>query len=739
MKFIELFKNDFPASLTVFFVALPLCLGVALASGAPLASGLISGIIGGVVVGFLSASQSSVSGPAAGMVAVVLSAIESVGTFQAFTLSLFLAGGLQILMGISRIGFIGSYIPKNIIQGLLAAIGIILILKQIPHALGFDRGNEGDFAFFQNDGENTFSEIWRATSFFSPAAIFISVSSIVFLSFWNKGRFRQNNFLPPSLVVVLFGIGINELLLIYFPEASISREHLVNIPSFQNPGDIFTFPDFTKILNPTIWAAAFTIAIVATLETLINIEATDNLDPQKRSTPPNKELFAQGVGNAVSGLLGGIPITSVVVRSSVNINSGAKTKASTIFHGFWLLIGLLFLPTVLNQIPYASLAAILIFAGYKLTKIKMFVRMYERGWSQFIPFVVTVVSIVLTDLLTGILIGSGVSIFFLLKGNLDHPFLVVEEQKNFGNTKLISLPNQISFLNKARVKALLRHINENDKVIIDGSRAHFVDSDVVEIFREFVTQTAPQKGIKVNVVGFKALGIEKDYIEFSGVLDKEAQQSLMPIQILELLKRGNERFGSGNSSNKLFNYQVSATSDIQNPMAAVLSCVDSRTSPDLIMDASIGDLISIRIAGNIITPEIAGSVELATTELGVRLVVILGHSNCGAISQSLKQNNFGNFKSILNEINHSILKVIPTQLDSIEADKATVNQVSMMNIRHSCDRLKSMSPILRNQLETGKIGLVAGFYDTTTGLVTFDTLEFSEKNIPESPPKIIIG
>jgi carbonic anhydrase len=727
VKIFSHLKSDFPASLAVFFVALPLCLGVALASGAPLASGLLAGIIGGIVVGLFSSSQSSVSGPAAGMVTVVLMAIENVGSFSAFTLALVLAGGFQIVMGITRIGFIASYIPKNVIQGLLAAIGTILILKQVPHALGFDKGTEGDFAFFQEDGENTFSEIWRAFSYFSPAAIFISGLSILFLTIWSRSRLANLSFLPPSLLVVLFGILVNGLLMEHFPQWAISHEHLVKIPSFRDPADIFNFPDFSQVLNHKVWMAGLTIAIVATLETLINIEATDNLDPQKGATPPNKELVAQGIGNAISGLIGGIPITSVVVRSSVNINSGGKTKASTVLHGFWLLGGLLVLPTFLNKIPYSSLAAILIFAGYKLTKIKVFVRMYERGWSQFIPFVVTVGSIVLTDLLTGILIGSGVSIYYLLKSNLDHPFLVVEERKNFGNTKVITLPNQVSFLNKARIKSMLRHIKEKEKVIIDATQAHYVDSDVVEIFREFVSLTAPQKGIKVNILGFRALGTEKDYIAFSGVLDKESQKQLMPEQILELLVSGNERFISGNSSNKVFSYQVSATADIQNPMAAVLSCVDSRTSPDLIMDASIGDLISIRIAGNIMTPEIAGSVELATKELGVKLVVILGHSNCGAISQAIKQNGFGNFSSILGEINKSILQVQTSAEGNLFADKATVNQVSMLNIRYSAKRLKDLSPILAGQITTGEVGLVAGFYDTTTGKVTFDKLEYFGK------------
>jgi len=718
-------RYDLPASLSVFFVALPLCLGVALASGAPLASGLLAGAIGGIVVGLLSSSHASVSGPAAGMVAVVLTCYEQLGSIPAFGMALAVAGLIQILAGYLRIGFISAYIPKNIIQGLLTAIGIILILKQIPHAVGLDKSYEGDFSFFQKDGENTFSEIWNATSFFTPGALILSITSVFFLVAWDKTPLRKLVFFPPSLFVVIFGIGANTLLSFYFPDLAIGEEHMVHLPSIHNGDQLVILPDPGALLRSKTWISAVTIAIVASLETLINIEATDNLDPYRRGTPPNKELFAQGTGNLISGLIGGIPITSVVVRSSVNLQAGARSKASTILHGVWLLVGFFFLSGVLNKIPLSVLAAILMMAGYKLTKVEVFTSMYKKGLSQFIPFLVTCLAIVFTDLLTGIIIGSGVSIIFLLKSNLENPFMVVEERKHIGETMRITLPNQVSFLNKARILKQLRKIPKKEKVIIDATQTHYIDPDVVEIFQDFMNTEAKQKGIQLNILGMEALGEGRDHIEFTGVLNKEAQQNLHPAEILNLLKEGNKRFMEGNPSHKYFGQQILATSDNQSPMAVVVSCIDSRTSPELILDAGIGDLISIRIAGNIITDSIVGSVEIACAEIGVNLVVVMGHSNCGAVTQAMLGNERGNIKWISSEIEPSVIQAGLREPERAEITPGFINQVSMLNLRHSVLKLKRLSPFLEAGIKKGQIGLVAGFYDTTTGKVTFDKMEYS--------------
>ena len=400
-------KNDIPASIVVFLVALPLCLGVALASGAPLLSGILAGIIGGIVVGILSKSHTSVSGPAAGLAAVVLAAITQLGNFNVFLLAVCLAGLIQLAAGIAKVGFIANFMPTNVIKGLLAAIGIILILKQIPHAVGFDKDYEGDFSFFQQDGENTFSELLNIFKYFSWGAIIISGISILVMIFWDKTPLKRFKYLPASLVVVILGVLINLFFQKSFPSIALMQEHLVNIPAMDGINSLITMPDFKSIGNSQVWIVALTIAIVASIETLLNLEAVENLDPHKRVASPNKELVAQGVGNILSGLIGGIPITSVIVRSSVNINAGAETKMSAILHGLFLLLSLLLLSPVLNLIPLASLASILLLTGYKLAKISLFKDMYSKGLNQFIPFAVTVVAIVFTDLLVGVLIGYG--------------------------------------------------------------------------------------------------------------------------------------------------------------------------------------------------------------------------------------------------------------------------------------------------------------------------------------------
>jgi MFS superfamily sulfate permease-like transporter len=715
-------QKDIPASLAVFFVALPLCLGIALASGAPMVSGLISGILGGILIGFLSGSHSSVSGPAAGMVAVVLSAQSTLGSFHVFSVALFLAGGFQVLAGWLKSGFIAGYIPKNIIQGLLVAIGLILMLKQIPHMVGLDKDFEGDFSFFQKDGENTFSEILNSVYFFTPAALILSLVSICILVYWDKSILSRFSFMPSSLFVVLLGIGFNAYLQTAFPDIAINKEHLVQIPAFGDLGSALVFPNFSELLNPRVWWVAVTIAVVASLETLINIEATDNLDPYKRSSPNNRELMAQGAGNLVAGLIGGLPITSVVVRSAVNLQAGGRTRASAILHGVWLLVGFLLLARYLNLIPFASLAAILMVAGYKLAKIEIFQKMYRRGWSQFIPFLATVFAIVFTDLLTGVCVGSLVSLFFLMKSNLENPFARVEEKKTIGDTTHITFPNQVSFLHKAAIKEMLRDIPSKGKIIFDGSQTHFIDSDVVELLKDFIQNGAPARKILVNVFQMNPLGEHANQKQFSDVLSKENQKDLDPPSILQLLKEGNKRFTSGKPSAKFIRGQISDSSAQQNPMAVVISCIDSRTSPDLVFDAGLGDIVSIRIAGNIITREIAGSVEMACREMGVRLVVILGHSNCGAIMQSLELNQDGNIKFIFDEIQPSIEQA---KIRKAESDPALVNQVAMLNLRRSVKKLRETSTWLSDYIEAGEVGMVAGFYNTQSGEIVFDTLEYS--------------
>lgn len=497
-------KNDFPASIVVFLVALPLCLGVALASGAPLLSGVISGIIGGIVVGILSQSHISVSGPAAGLAAVVLAAITQLGTYDIFLLAVCIAGLIQLVAGIFRVGFIANFMPSNVIKGLLAAIGIILILKQIPHAVGFDKDYEGDFSFFQQDGENTFSELLNIFSYFSWGAIIISGLSILAMIFWDKTPLKKFKYLPASLFVVVLGLLLNLLFINFFPALALTDAHLVNIPKLEGIDSLITMPDFGSIGNSQVWIVALTIAIVASIETLLNLEAVENLDPHKRLASPNKELVAQGIGNMLAGLVGGIPITSVIVRSSVNINAGGETKMSAILHGVFLLISLLLLSPLLNMIPLASLASILLLTGYKLAKVSLFKDMYNKGLNQFIPFAVTVLAIVFTDLLIGVLIGTAISIFYILKRNFKNAYHFNKETFHTGDVVTIRLSEEVSFLNKASIKQTLADIPENSKVLIDATNSTYIDYDVMEVIKDFIEVQAPEKGILATLKGFKS-------------------------------------------------------------------------------------------------------------------------------------------------------------------------------------------------------------------------------------------
>lgn len=488
-------KKDFPASIVVFLVALPLCLGIALASGAPPFTGLIAGIVGGIVVAACSGSQLSVSGPAAGLTVIVFGAITSLGNFQVFLLAVVLAGILQLILGLIKAGTIGNYFPSSVIEGMLAAIGIILILKQLPHAFGVDSDFFGDDGFFQQDHKNTFSAILWAADHFSLAAIIISALSIAVLLVWPK--IKQVSLVPAPLVVVL--VGIFGALLFGGTHTPLKAAQFVNIPVVSNAAaffNLFSLPDFSAINNPKVWIAAVTIAVVASLETLLSIEAVDKIDPIKRVTPTNRELVAQGIGNIISGLLGGLPMTSVIVRSSANVNAGGRTKMSAIFHGVFLLLSLLFIPKILNMIPYACLAAILLVTGYKLARLSLFKHMYHKGWDQFVPFVVTILAVLFTDLLKGVGIGMLVSIFYLLRTNMRNPFFYRISQEGDKKHIRIKLAEEVSFLNKAAIQVVLTNIPKETTVIIDGSNARYIDPDVLETIFNF-KHSAYTKGIIV--------------------------------------------------------------------------------------------------------------------------------------------------------------------------------------------------------------------------------------------------
>lgn len=500
-------KSDFASGLVVFLVALPLCLGIAMASGAPLFSGIISGVIGGIVVGYLSKSHISVSGPAAGLTAIILTAITDLGAFDVFLTAVFIAGLIQLALGFIKAGSISNYFPTNVIEGMLAGIGIIIILKQLPHAFGYDSDFEGDMAFAQADGNNTFSTLFGVLNYIQLGSIIISFVSIAILIVWDKITFlKKLKLVPGALVAVVIGVVLNEIFVVTGSSLAIMKEHLVSLPvptTLEEFKQIIVTPNFSGITNPQVWIVGLTIAIVASIETLLCIEASDRMDVHKRYTDTNVELKAQGIGNIVSSLLGGLPMTSVVVRSSANNNAGAKSKMSAIIHGVLLLVSVLTIPFILNKIPLATLAAILILVGYKLAKPATFKHFWDNGKYQFIPFIVTLLAVVFLDLLKGVALGIIISIIFILRGNLKRAYSFRKEEYVDGDVIHIDLAQEVSFLNKSAIKLTLNEIPENSRVIINAHDTVYIAHDILDLIREFKATRAKDENIKVKLKGFK--------------------------------------------------------------------------------------------------------------------------------------------------------------------------------------------------------------------------------------------
>lgn len=498
-------SQNFASGLVVFLVALPLCLGIALASGAPPLSGIIAGIIGGIVVGAISNSNISVSGPAAGLTAIVLTAITDLGAFELFLCAGLIAGILQLVLGFIRAGSISNYFPNNVIEGMLAGIGIIIILKQIPHALGFDKDYEGNQTLFENGFNfNYFNELFSAIH---PGAVVVTLVSIAILLTWEKVAFlKRIKMLPGALVAVIAGILLNQFFVSIGSSLAISAEHLVPLPvpqSIEDFKNLITLPDFNGFTNPKVWIAGATIAVVASIETLLCIEASDRLDVRRRITDTNLELKAQGIGNLVSSLIGGLPMTSVVVRSSANANAGATSKSSAIIHGVLLLVCVLSIPFILNLIPLATLAAVLILVGYKLAKPATFKHFWHKGKYQFIPFVATVLAVVFTDLLKGVGIGLAISVIYILQGNMKRAYYLSREKLNDADELTIKLAEEVSFLNKAAIKKTLKNIKSGSKVIIDARTTSYITTDVLEMIQDFANVRAKEENIEVELIGFK--------------------------------------------------------------------------------------------------------------------------------------------------------------------------------------------------------------------------------------------
>lgn len=503
MKFNTLVP-DLKAGLVVFLVALPLCLGIALAQNVPLFSGIISGIVGGIVVAAISGSKLSVSGPAAGLTSIVLASLSSLGSFENFLLALLIAGAIQILLGLLKAGIVGYYFPTAVIKGMLAAIGIILILKQLPHLLGYDHDSEGDESFVQSDGENSFTELARMFQDLGAGASITGLACLMLMILWQSKFIKRSKIaaqIPGALLVVVLGILLNILFSALNPSLSIQKEHLVNLPQIQTLNDLFgsfIYPNFSALGNSKIYEVAFVIAIVASLETLLSIEAVDKIDPDHQISPTNRELIAQGTGNMLCGLIGGIPITSVIVRSSVNVSAGGKSQLSSIIHGLLFFVAIFLIPGLLEQIPLSALAAILIVTGFNLAKPALFRNTFKQGMDQFLPFIVTIVVMLLTDLLKGVSAGIVLSVFFILKQNYKAPFKLIREDINGQHNVFMKLSQNVTFINKGKFIDVFKSIPENAVVYIDGGRSVFIDKDVLEIISNF-KKSAHLRNITVHL------------------------------------------------------------------------------------------------------------------------------------------------------------------------------------------------------------------------------------------------
>ena len=725
--------SDLIAGLVVFLVAVPLCLGIAFGSGVPPIAGIIAGIIGGIVVGIASGSHISVSGPAAGLTAIVLAQMSALGnSFEAFLLATVISGILQIGLGMLRAGVLANYFPTNVIKGLLAAIGVILILKQLPHLVGHDKDYEGDMSFAQPDGENTFSEISQMLSAFLPGAALVGLSCIAMLIAWDRSPLKKSLF-PAPLAAVLVGVAISEALRASGSTWSIETSHLVAVPVLGTDGvgwdTILRTPDFSQLGNPKVYVAAVTLAIVASLETLLNLEATDKLDPQRRYSPPNRELVAQGIGNLTAGMVGGMPMTSVIIRSSVNANAGARTRVSAIFHGALLALCVFALPTLLNRIPLAALAAILVMTGFKLASPTVFRSMWREGIGQFVPFVVTLAAIVLTDLLLGVAIGMAVSLLFLLNGSLRRGVTIVREEHASGIVNRIQLADQVSFLNRAALQETLARFRRGDQVVIDARSTDYIDTDILGMIRGFRDETGPAQGISVSLIGFQNRYALGDRVQYIDVSTRDVQASLTPIRVLQLLREGNERFVSGRRLQRDLVRQVDATSAGQHPMAVVLSCIDSRAPVELVFDVGIGDLFVCRLAGNVVSPMALGSMEFACKVAGAKMILVLGHTRCGAVKAACDFAHNGldveqatgltNLPSVIKPLKDAVRLETQTRENRTASNEEFVDRVAAINVRNVIQALREGSPTLRAMIDEGQIGIAGAMYDVKTGQVSF--------------------
>jgi carbonic anhydrase/SulP family sulfate permease len=743
--------KDLTAGVVVFLVALPLCLGIAVASNADPFSGIVSGIIGGVIVGVLSGSHTSVSGPAAGLTAIVAAQIATLGSFESFLAAVMIAGTIQIGLGFSRAGFISAFVPSSVIKGLLSAIGLILIINQLPKLVGHQSdvvvldeivsGQASKVADHSNVLLKLF-DLLEGDFFIVPAIL--GIGSMLFLLGWERVKFLKQSIVPAPLLVVVLGILVTSLLDRSQSSWSIPKNMLVSVPvleSWRDTLSLVRLPDFGSFLTPAVYVAGFTIAIVASLETLLNLEAVDKIDPKQRFSPPSKELFAQGVGNVLAGLIGGLPMTSVIVRSSVNIHAGAQTRLSAIVHGFLLFGFVICLPQVLNMIPYASLAAILVVTGFKLMSWKMIRELWEAGRYQFAPFLITVGAIVMTDLLIGILVGLGCSLTFVLYSNYRRPIRRVLEKHVGGDVLRIELADQVSFLSRAALDRILRKVPKGGRVLIDASNSDYIDPDILALIRDFGNKVAPAHRVQVNLVGFESRYEMKDVCHSVDYTKKQDQESITPTETLRLLLDGNARFRSGQSIPK--ETRTLPTSLVQEsaPLAIVLSTMDAKTSSESLFDVKPGEVVDIRLPGNgTITPSVLACLEFSCQTNCPKLIVLLRHTPSQLISSSIqylesstkdRQAKYGkDFGMVAEEIRPAMERVLATYGDPDESNREEwTEELIRAQIILSLESIQGAGGALSGLIQAGRIALVGMLNDVRSGAI-----EVIESTLPDETP-----
>jgi len=733
--FIEKLKKDSVSGLVVFLVAVPLCIGIAVASGAPAFAGLISGMVGGIVAGIFSRSHTSVSGPAAALTSVLVTQLATLGSFDALLMAIVAAGIIQIIMGISQLGVISNYFPSIVIKGLLAAIGLILIGKKLPDLFGFKQANNYEYSTQLIDAE-IIGDFTHYLGKFHAGALIVGLVSLAVMIFWERIKFIKKTKIPAPLGVIVIGTGLSFLLGLDGGWLKLGSNELVSVPVSKTVGEFignFQQPAFHRFFELKIWISGVIIALSASLATLLNVEAVDKLDPHSRNTPKNWELVAQGVGNIVSGLIGGIPITSEVVRGSLNIAYGAQTKFSTILHGILLLMSVSLFPFILNYIPLSTLAAVLIVTGYKLAKPAIFIDSYKKGIQQFIPFMVTIIAILTNGLLNGIAIGLVLGIIFVVRNDMVSALRITREKHYDEEVDRLVLPQITSFINKAKMRELLNKIKPESKLIIDASVTRYIDGDILEVIKNFKYIMAPEKKIRLSMIGFKEKYGLNDEVMHRNVVTKELQDKLTPQDVLGILEEGNKRFLNGSKIDKDMEAQRSLTSsDGQHPLAVVLGCIDSRTTTEIIFDLGMGDVFSIRVAGNVVNEDVLASMEFACKVAGAKLIVILGHTNCGAIKGACDNVEMGKLSILFEKIQPAIDAEYATRTDRNSNNPLFVKNVTRLNVHNSVFYVAEQSNILAEMINNGEVGIVGGMYDIKTGEVKFTPMYQSKKTTKKS-------